>query len=328
MEFIESGSDVPNHAEQATLQALRAALIDDEGIGYHRYPIFSADRSRREPDLMLLHREWGLYVIECKGCRIHNIVRIDGQRWEMADWHSPYETPYSQGEDQLFSILGRFQSERSLRRGRTGTILQGHVFIALPFISRAEWELKGLHLSPAAPTTIIFEDDLAPERLRQRLQQVPAEERQEPLTDDQWQTALGILRGDPVLRRETRPEVARPASKAAMLREVEQQIQGIDQQQQKVAIQIPPGPQRLRGLAGSGKTVVMCMRAAHMHLRYPDWDIAYTFYTQSLRDQIQGYITRFYRWWSDKDPNWNKIHILHGWGSRAASGMYSHTKYG
>jgi superfamily I DNA and RNA helicase len=104
-------------------------------------------------------------------------------------------------------------------------------------------------------------------------------------------------------------------------------MQILDREQHKIAIQIPPGPQRIRGLAGSGKTVVMCMKAAEMHLRYPDWNIAYTFYTRSLYAQIKNLITRFYRYCNknqeNTEPNWQKLHILHGWGGKDAPGLYS-----
>jgi superfamily I DNA and RNA helicase len=321
MEFIWSDSGDTNYAETAIWKALKNALDKDEGICYHCYPIFSADRSRRAPDILLLHREWGLYVIECKGCTIDNIERINGPVWVMKGWHSSQETPYGQAEDQMFSVLSKFKNESGLRRGRSD-LIQGHVFIGLPFISKSEWREKGLDLSPASPPTIIFADDLEPKDLRLRLQSIPAEERQDPLTDVQWELALSVLQGAPTLRREIRPEASKPNSKAAMLRRVEEQMQSLDREQHKVAVQIPSGPQRIRGLAGSGKTVVMCMKAAWMHLKYPDWNIAYTFYSKSLYTQIKSYITRFYRFWSDVDPDWNRIQVVHGWGAKDIQGMY------
>jgi superfamily I DNA and RNA helicase len=96
----------------------------------------------------------------------------------------------------------------------------------------------------------------------------------------------------------------------------------IDREQSKLAIQIPEGPQRIRGLSGSGKTVVMCMKAAWMHLRFPNWEIAYTFYTRSLYGMIRTLITRFYRYWADEDPDWSKIHVLHAWGAKDTPGLY------
>lgn len=321
MEFVWSDAEDRNAAEQLMWRSLKTALAEDEGICYHRYPIFSADRSRREPDILLFHKDWGLYVIECKGCKIDNIEIINGQVWVMKDWHSSQETPYAQAEDQMFSALSRFKNERDLRRGRS-ELIQGHVFIGLPFISKAEWIDKGLNLSPASPLTIIFADDLEPSKLKARLQDVPAEEKQEVITEQQFQLAVSILQGAPTLRRELRPEAKRSNSKAALLREAEAQMMALDKDQEKVAIQIPSGPQRIRGLAGSGKTVVMCMKAAWMHLKHPDWSIAYTFYTKSLYAQIKSLITRFYRWWTDVDPDWSKIQILHGWGGKDLQGMY------
>jgi len=321
MEFVWSESGDTNYSEIEIWKALKPALVEDEGICYHRYPIFSADRSRREPDILILHRQWGLYIIECKGCRIDNIERIDGPAWIMKDWHSSKETPYTQAEDQMWAVLGKFKNEPALRKGRRD-LIQGHVFIGLPFITRAEWKSKCLDLSPASPLTVIFADDLVPSALRSCLQELPAEEKQEPLTDEQWTMALAVLQGAPVLRRELRPEPSKSDSKASMLRQVEQQMISIDREQHKVAVQVPSGPQRIRGLAGSGKTVVMCMKAAWMHLRFPNWDIAYTFYTRSLYDMIRRLITRFYRFWTDHDPDWDRIKVCHGWGSKDLPGLY------
>lgn len=133
---------------------------------------------------------------------------------------------------------------------------------------------------------------------------------------------MSVLQGVPVLRKPIRPEPSDCKAKAYFLREVERQMMSIDREQSKVAIQIPSGPQRIRGLSGSGKTIVMCMKAAWMHSRFPDWDIAYTFYTRSLYGMIRNLITRFYRYWVDQDPNWDKIHIMHGWGARDTPGLY------
>jgi superfamily I DNA and RNA helicase len=321
MEFVWP-EGIANDAEKILWSALKDALSSHEGICYFRYPIFSEERSRREPDFLLLHRQWGLYIIECKGCHIDNIERIDGPVWKMHDWHRKQETPYTQGEDQMFAILGKFKKDSRLRRGRND-LISGHTFIALPFITQAEWRERGFDVSPASPRNIIFADDMAPEKLRACLVEVPAEERQSPLTNEQFNIALGILQGVPVITHEVRAEPSEANTKAAFLRRVEMQIQTIDRDQQKVAVQIPDGPQRIRGLAGSGKTVIMCMKAAEMHRRHPEWKIAYTFYTRSLYTQIRSLITRFYRYWEDKDPDWNKIHILHGWGAKDAPGLYS-----
>lgn len=320
MDFIWSDSGDTSIAEKEIWKYLKIALAKEEGICYHRYPLISADRSRREPDILILHPKWGLYVINCKGYKIEDIDRIYDSNWILTN--GTQDTPLDQADDQMWFVAGKFRNESALRKKRED-IIQGHVFIGLPFITYAEWKAKGLDSPKDSSLSIIFGDYLEPEALKTRLRDVPREEKQEHLTDEQWKLALSILHGAPVLRRTLRPLSSNPNSKAFMLRQVEQQMISIDREQSKVAIQIPDGPQRIRGLSGSGKTVVMCMKAAWMHLRFPDWDIVYTFYTRSLYGMIKRLITRFYRYWADQDPDWKKIQVLHGWGAKDTPGFYS-----
>src|SRR5262249_59142237 len=54
----------------------------------------------------------------------------------------------------------------------------------------------------------------------------------------------------------------------------------LDRWQKRGAIESPDGPQRIRGLAGSGKTVILALKAAYFHALHPDWRIALTFQTR------------------------------------------------
>ncbi|OPX62556.1 MULTISPECIES: nuclease-related domain-containing DEAD/DEAH box helicase [unclassified Methanoregula] len=88
------------------------------------------------------------------------------------------------------------------------------------------------------------------------------------------------------------------------------------------AKQIPEGPQRIRGVAGSGKTMLLCQKAAHMHSEHPEWDIALVFYTQSLYHEIEQRVRESVgRLGGTWDPN--KLRILHAWGSMKKPGFYS-----
>ncbi|PEA58036.1 hypothetical protein CON74_25615 [Bacillus thuringiensis] len=111
-------------------------------------------------------------------------------------------------------------------------------------------------------------------------------------------------------------------TKGAILNQLELQIAKFDKQQKIAALTIVDGPQRIRGMAGSGKTVVLAMKAALIHIEQPEANILYTFYTKSLYDQIKQLITRFYRMSEDHDPNWDKIHIQHAWGGKTLPGVY------
>lgn len=95
------------------------------------------------------------------------------------------------------------------------------------------------------------------------------------------------------------------------MRHIEAAIANMDAWQKKAAIEFPEGPQRIRGLAGSGKTIVLAQKAAILHAKYPKWNIAVTFQTRSLYQQFRGLIERFYRELTLDDPDWSKLSILH-----------------
>lgn len=97
-----------------------------------------------------------------------------------------------------------------------------------------------------------------------------------------------------------------------------------DDAQRLAAMQLPPGPQRIRGLAGTGKTIVLSLKAAITHKRFPEFKILYLFNTQSLYQHIQTLISKYYTLEAKKAPDFDtKIHALHAWGGRQKEGLYS-----
>ena len=95
-----------------------------------------------------------------------------------------------------------------------------------------------------------------------------------------------------------------------------------DRDQRYAGITLVNGPQRIRGLAGSGKSIVLARKAAQLHLSNPEALILFTFWTKSLYDLAKQLITRFYRQFDDRDPDWTKLHVLHGWGGSQFEGVY------
>lgn len=112
------------------------------------------------------------------------------------------------------------------------------------------------------------------------------------------------------------------SSKVFIISQLENEIKTFDFNQLQSAVTIIDGPQRIRGLAGSGKTVVLAMKAAQIHINEPNKLILFTFYTKSLYQQIKNLITRFYRHYKKTDPNWDYIHIKHAWGGQGIDGVY------
>ncbi|MBO0427824.1 DEAD/DEAH box helicase [Vagococcus fluvialis] len=121
-----------------------------------------------------------------------------------------------------------------------------------------------------------------------------------------------------------RNNVIKNDSKGGIIKEIEKQIAFMDRWQRKAAYEIPDTPQRIRGLAGSGKTIVLALKAAYIHFLYPERDIAVTFYSRTLYQQFKSLISEFFSQYSkQRSVDFNKVHILHAWGTMSESGIYA-----
>ncbi|NMP04850.1 ATP-binding domain-containing protein [Pseudoalteromonas arctica] len=144
------------------------------------------------------------------------------------------------------------------------------------------------------------------------------------MLDDIFEEVRSIIEGSKALSRASkRIKVSEdPTTKLNVLIALEKEVSNFDVEQRKIAISLINGPQRIRGLAGSGKTVVLAMKAAHIHLQHPTKKILFTFYTKSLYGLIRESIARFYRHFAGDEPNWELIEILHSWGGKSIDGVY------
>jgi superfamily I DNA and RNA helicase len=146
----------------------------------------------------------------------------------------------------------------------------------------------------------------------------------EPLSQDKFNECRAILEGTKALSSDKQRKVDddAKATKAFTLMKLEDEIKNFDIRQRNSAVTIIDGPQRIRGLAGSGKTVVLAMKAAHIHMEYPEKKILFTFFTKSLYVHVKNLITRFYRHYKKVDPNWDNLQIKHAWGGAGIDGVY------
>ena len=103
-------------------------------------------------------------------------------------------------------------------------------------------------------------------------------------------------------------------SRGAKLKKLEDSIATLDPKQNRAVIETVEGIQRIRGLAGSGKTIVLALKAAYLHAQHPDWRIAVTFNTRSLKGHFHRLITAF-SLETGSEPNWDNLRIINAWGA-------------
>ncbi|MBD7985728.1 ATP-binding domain-containing protein [Sporosarcina sp. Sa2YVA2] len=143
--------------------------------------------------------------------------------------------------------------------------------------------------------------------------------------NDEYYTALNesldkVVSAKP---KKLRKSVVKASSLGAKIKEIELEIANMDRWQRTAAYEIPDSPQRIRGLAGSGKTIVLALKAAYLHFKDPNADIAITFYSRSLYQQFISLIEEFYQQYSSDKVDFDKVHVLHAWGTFNEPGIYS-----
>ena len=145
----------------------------------------------------------------------------------------------------------------------------------------------------------------------------------QPLSPTEFEETRSILEGAKALVRLNRRMIDDPAHQqfAVAVSKLEDEIASFDQRQRHVALSALGCPERIRGLAGSGKTIILAMKAALAHLDDPKALILVTYYTRSLRDHLTRMITRFHRHFGEGDPNWKRVHVQHGWGRKDLPGV-------
>ena len=316
MDFIISEIEKKDFLLNRCLNELRVIFNDHEGFCFIRHPLFGIKSGIDTPSLLIVSRFFGTIMIDIFDFRVDNIANIQDDNWHFVKWEYIDKQIFEEGEDKLSSIYGRVIADRILRKfsGKDNR-LKGKYFLYLPNINRSSFKQK---FGDLFKDKIIFSNELN-EFFKLKITNFKIQ-----IPEDIWKIFIGLLSGAHLLIKPER-KVEPEKTKAGIIRKIENQIQIFDIEQMKVAQQIPPGPQRIRGLAGTGKTIVLALKAVYMHLNHPEWNIVYSFNTQSLYDYIYDLIKRFYQYWTGgREPNWKNLKILHGWGGKGKMGLYSY----
>lgn len=283
-------------------------LKDVEGIAFYKYPNVGGP-NLVQPDLTIVARDFEPIVIRCLGYATEQIADVGTDTWTIKSSSGSLElidSPLLEVDDIAVAMQEKFDRERPLRK-----ILRVRAVLALPLIDRATFE------SQFGEQDGVLWDNFGIGRWLQPTS--------DPISPANWRLCQSVVQAAVPLSRQKQSKLQKPPTTLAEALEVlDNQIALLDMEQQLAATQIPPGPQRIRGLAGTGKTVLLALKAANIHRQFPDAKILFTFNTQSLYNQAQQLISRFYRHFSGVEPDFvEKLHIRHAWGGKKKAGVYS-----
>ncbi len=262
------------------LAALLESHVDWDGVLYIGYPIIGTADGAFSFDAMLLSPQFGVVIFDL----------VEGR-----DLNG-----YEKSQDESFNKLqSRLLANNALIRKRELAV-----------------KITAVTFAPAVPNGETLGSDEYP----------VVTERNLPLFLDniEWQykelySALASsIQTITSIRKGKKREINNPESKGSRIRSLEESIANLDNQQSAAVIETVDGVQRIRGLAGSGKTIVLALKVAYLHALHPDWKIAVTFNTRSLKGQFERLINMFVIEQTREEPDWDQIDIIHAWGAPGA----------
>lgn len=308
LHFISSLPDFDeDDAAKWLWRRIEEKFNDKEGVCYYKHPVLGPATGVMA-DLTLFTKSNQPVAIRCLSCQIDEIEAVQENYWTINDQKK--DSPIWELDDFVNALDSLIKIDRGLRRR-----LKPKGVLALPLISKPEFEEK--HGKLPSDFDIIWRGD----GINSIISPLNPD-----LSNHEWLSFRAVIQtATPLTVPSSQSDRDRPKTLSSAIRMLDHQIRRLDDLKQvKAAIQIPPGPQRIRGLAGTGKTVLLAMKAANIHRHFPDSRILFTFNTQSLYNQTWRLIKRFYgAHSSNTEPDWNKIHIRHAWGSRNRAGVYS-----
>ncbi|MCK5450859.1 MAG: hypothetical protein KAI70_03750, partial [Candidatus Omnitrophica bacterium] len=269
---------------------------------YHEFPFYLGEEEEIiTANVMIISKKVGLLLFKCSPETIADKKKLGNLSDEV---------------DQIYgNVYSKLVKSKLLRKKRSELLVPITPFLFLPNLRVKNTENYHVFLNDLI---MLNRDNLEEEIGKCKATGLLVSD------DNILKETLSVLEGAKGISRpkERKYDDKKGETKGKILGKIESEIAVFDVEQKRAAMNICQEFQRIRGLAGSGKTIVLAMKAALIHIRYPDAEILYTFFTKSLYSFIKKLITRFYRQFADGDPNWEKIKILHAWGGRSLPGVY------
>ena len=284
MEIIRGSARKPVSTERL-IEIFEKNFEEVEGVLYVGYPVLSSSDHSVSIDALLISRDHGVIAI--------NLV-------EGKDAGN-----YGELQDDIASLLdAKLKQHKVLRKGRK-LLAEPETLTYAPLLQSSEDDEN---------RRIVNDTDI--------VDAIKSTSWTEPQL---YESVLSVVQSISTIRRNRRRRInVREDSHGAALQALEDSIANLDARQSKAVIETVDGVQRIRGLAGSGKTIVLALKAAYLHSQNPDWKIAVTFNTRSLKEQFVRLIETFVVEQTGEQPNDN-IQVINAWGApggESRTGIY------
>ena len=238
--------------------------LEDNAWVWHNIPVGPFGR---HPDFVTLHPQQGIVVLEVKDWRLDTIANANSKQVELITDRGNVTTdnPFEQVRRYMFNVVNALQHDPLLVNER-GSFKGKPVFsfghgVAFTNITRKQFEQTDLH-EVFPPARCIFRDEMTesvdPDAFRERVWRMVSPRIGPALSLPQINRVRAILFPEIrvtqiALPFDEPPENASPAK--------DRILEVMDMQQEQVARSMGEGHRIVRGVAGSGKTLILAFRA-------------------------------------------------------------------
>jgi len=241
-------------------------FLEENAVVWHNIPV--GPRSRH-PDFIIVHPANGLLVLEVKDWRLESIVSADKTKVELLTSRGIVResSPLEQARKYTFEVV------RTLERDGQLLFPAGHRFMGrsiLPFgfgavftnITRKQFDQTNLK-EVFVERLCVFKDEMTegtdPEEFRSRLWRMVYPRLGEPLSMPQFDRLRALLFPEIRIR-----QIALPLDEAMVPDPSDRTLAVMDMHQEQIARSLGEGHRIIRGVAGSGKTLILAFRAEYL----------------------------------------------------------------
>src|SRR6201991_2180699 len=241
-------------------------FLEENAVVWHNLPI--GPRSRH-PDFIIVHPANGLLVLEVKDWRLESIASADKTMVELLTSRGPVResNPLEQARRYAFEVLRTLERDGELlfpaaHRFKGRTILPFGYGAVFTNITRKQFDQANLK-EVFAEHLCVFKDEMsegaAPEEFRSRLWRMVYPRLGEPLSMPQFDRLRALLFPEIRIR-----QIALPLEEATAPDPSDRPLAVMDMHQEQIARSLGEGHRIIRGVAGSGKTLILAFRAEHL----------------------------------------------------------------
>ncbi|WP_053366540.1 3'-5' exonuclease [Bacillus sp. FJAT-27245] len=282
--------------ERLVFRTLKTYLPDD----YIVY--FEPEIHGRRPDFVIIGPDLGLVVLEVKDYTKNTLFRLNPDEWHILTTsgdQAVIKSPIKQARDNVFKVVDVLKKDKNLIHtegkfrfnlkfpygyGVVFTRLYAKDFVEEGLYSVIEPELC-LNRDEIDPDKEGFSEEILMEKIMNMF--VVPYRLKEPLSKEDIDAIRYHLFPEVRISAEFKAPVPYQDQLLLSLHD----IKTMDLHQENLAKQLGDKNRLIRGVAGSGKTIILASRAKMLSKQHPDWKILILCYNISLANSIQQMIT-------------------------------------